>query len=1593
VQHALDRVPLAFEPNQGQTDPQVRYTARGKGLSQFLTASEAVMVLPPANSSGAERAGIPTPLDKAQNLRPEKDSSTDAPVLLPVVRMRLVGANPAAEVVGLNQLPGRSNYFLGNDSSKWQTDVPHYASVEYRNVYPGVNLEYYGTEQGEPEYDFVVAPGASPQVIQLAFQGVSEARIDGRGNLELTTPSGTLLEHAPVIYQQINGGKQPVAGKYVVQDAQHIGFAVPSYDAMLPLVIDPIFSYSTYLGGSLNDEGLAVAVDGSGNAYVTGRTASTDFPTANALYSTFRGGPTDAFVTKLSADGSTLLYSTYLGGNSGGGSGADVGYGIAVDADGNAYVTGNTQSQDFPTFHPLQDHLGRINGSNAFLTKFNARGSALLYSSYLGGTGFDVGLAVAVDSMRRAYVTGYTTSSDFPTRNPLQRNKIGFQDAFVAKLDPSQSGLLSLVYSTYYGGNSIAGNGIAVDANFDAFVTGYTGSTVLRTTPNAYQSQIRGFGTNAFLAEFNPNDSDLLYGSFFGGTGTVGAAEGDVGTGIALDVAGKAYITGSTTSSDFPTKGSPLQQTYGGGQHDAFVAKFDTTQASGPDTLVFSTYLGGNGDDIANGIAVNGDGEPYVTGVTASTNFPTLNALQPFLGNNSGLGGNAFVAKLTNAGNGLVYSTYLGGNANDEGKGIAVDADGNAYVVGQTSSTNFPTVKPLQMTNGGGNDAFITKLLEQPLVQRLNGFGSRWLDVGTASIAPNTGTLRIIQPLDFSRTPQSSLDNFAGLGDAPALVYSSDTVAVRPIAEVTPRFDPRLGLPDATIRLDFTFNGMGPYTSMFSTAGHGRGDTYLLAAQVPASTQIKQTNRYAWTATVSVHFSNPDPGIPAQTVTYPYSGFAQVVVTDNPDTPLTRDNSAFGPGWSLAGLDRLALLPTGVLLVYGSGVASHYFALNQDGSYTGPADDFGTLTKMGSGMNTTYTYTSKDQVKWNFDNTGLLQNIRDPHNLAVTFTYDGTGRQVTSIQMPDGGTTTFNYSGDYLSSIAEPGGRNVTIQRNGTDLASILNPDNTARTFTYDGPHHLIREQWDPVDVAYAYDTGGTGLLKSVDRGQGVTLTLDPSNVQGLQLSPARSAEAAATLTDGLGHATTYVLDTLGRITRMQRPGLPAETWKRDRSGQVEVHTDPKGQATSFFYLYGSGKGDLGGVSYPDGGSESFQYEPMFHKVAQYTDPLGHATQYTYNDTGDVLTKTDALMQVTTYSWTGGLLQFINDPRGNTLTYDFDPATRRLQDEKDQLNDTTTYLYDPAGNVINVQDPLGHPTARTFDGMRRVLTQTNADGGVLVYTYNAIGEVTTRTEHPIDTDHTTIYQYDSHGWQTKVTDAATNVSTSVYDLAGNVTKTIDANVHTTTYDYDAANRRTRTRDALMNATTMVYDANDNVTAVIDPRMKTTTYGYDALNRQTLVKDADMHSTLTAYDKAGNVTAVTDDANKMTRYEYDKINQRTKITDPLTKVTSLSYDAAGNVTHVQYPNMTEEFYDYDKANRRTHIQQGCTVSSTITYDLASNVISVATQVTDTLSDVTTYMYDAVNRRTLVQDNDTSTTTKFDKVGNVTAMVDGDGKETQ
>jgi hypothetical protein len=713
VQHHISKIaklPLYFEANDGQTDEQVKFLSRGRGYRLLLTASEAVIELqtPRENSARTRLARLtPGPGDgKDMGLKTE-------PAPMQTVRMKFVGASADPKIAGIDQLRGKSNYFIGNDPKKWRRNIPQYAKVRYEEVYPGIDLVFYGND-GQLEFDFIVTPGADPDVIKLAFEGADKIETDDEGHLKLQTSTGSVRLKKPLIYQEADGEKREISGRYIVNPASinenstshSVAFEVASYDPTKSLVIDPGLEYSTFLGGSNEDFSGGIALDGAGNFYVVGSTR-------------VAFGDIDVFVAKFSGDDSSLLYTTIFGGSTNGkrGTAGDYGWGIAVDGNGNAYVTGRAESSDFPTTDGAFDT--NPNGlADAFVVKLSSDGSTLIYATRLGGSGWNQGFAIALDASSNAYVTGETNSADFPTtagafdtifHGPASTN------AFVAKFSADGANLL---YATFLGGSAAnevtltAGVAIAVDATGNGYVTGSTAAAGLvsnfPTTPGAFDTSFNGGVNDAFVVKLSPDGSQLLYGTFLGGSGS------DSGSAISLDAAGNAYVTGYTASSDFPTTAGAFERTLGF-NGKAFIVKLSADGSS----LLYSTYLGGSGGDRAGGIAVDAAGNVYIVGGTCSSDYPTTaGALSRTLGSecipleeeDEGPSGDAFVAKLSADGSRLLYSTFFGGSAGDAGSKIALDSASNIYVNGETRSSDFPTTAGALQAGGGPWDTFVSKL-------------------------------------------------------------------------------------------------------------------------------------------------------------------------------------------------------------------------------------------------------------------------------------------------------------------------------------------------------------------------------------------------------------------------------------------------------------------------------------------------------------------------------------------------------------------------------------------------------------------------------------------------------------------------------------------------------------------------------------------------------------------------------------------------------------------------------------------------------------------------------------------------------------------
>ena len=762
---AYGRLPLSFEENVGQTAREVRYVSHGAGYELFLTPNDAVLAL---LSSTSNDLLAHNRLSTLRALREAHSTGRITPV-----RLHLVGANSGSRITGINPLQGKVNYFIGNDPKKWRTDVRTYARVRYAQVYPGVDLVFYGNQR-QLEYDFVVAPGADPKSIRFNLQGAQKLHMDSKGDLILSIPDGEVTLQKPRVYQVVNGERREIAGSYILTKDHQVGFSVAAYDRREPLILDPVLNYSTYLGGTGTEQGLGIAVDATGDAFIAGITFSTDFPTtANAqnqgpLASNAKGA---AFVTEMNPTGTVQIYSTYLAGSTGESARA-----IALDPSGKIYITGQTTSIDFPTTSNALKQSP--NPTNTFGTSFIAKidptlsgAASLVYSSYLGGNGGDFGLGIAADANGNAYVTGFTGASpgagpaNFPVLNAFQATPNDATDGngFLTRIDTTKSGTNSLIYSTYLGGTGInavnvgfadSGLGVAADTSNNAYIVGATASNDFPTTaanafqPNAPLAITNGKSSTVFISRIDTTKSgsaSLVYSSYLGGEVS------DFGKAIALGPNNVAYLTGSTSSLAFPTFPAGAFQTTGHAGV-AFVSLVDTGKI-GSLSLQYSTYLGGTLTETGNAIAADAQGSAYVAGTTSSSDFPvTAGALQSTY---PGASSDGFVSKLNPQGNGkadLVYSTYFGGSGGsgsslDQIHAIALDAANppNAFVTGETFSAPAPGGKfpvfpagAFQPTKKGTSDAFIAKLTLIP----------------TLAVSP-TSLAFGVQPVGVASAPQS----------------------------------------------------------------------------------------------------------------------------------------------------------------------------------------------------------------------------------------------------------------------------------------------------------------------------------------------------------------------------------------------------------------------------------------------------------------------------------------------------------------------------------------------------------------------------------------------------------------------------------------------------------------------------------------------------------------------------------------------------------------------------------------------------------------------------------------------------------------------
>jgi hypothetical protein len=697
-----------FIQNNGQWDSEVKYLTRIGGMNAWITNSGVVYDYYHIDNN------LDKPKSLGKSLKGKQNYGIKNAILYGhIVKMEMVNAERNIISIGNNQREGYYNYFVGNDHSKWAGNVPLFDNVEIQGVYKNIDIKYY-YDNGMLRYDYKAKPGADISQIKFNFEGQNGISINPNGELVLKTSIGEVTNGKIYAYQVESGTQKEVQCKFQQYEDGTIGLKTENYNTNKELIIDPLV-YSTFIGGSGNDKGTSIAIDHSGDAYLTGETQSANYPASVGSYQDTLHGIQNVFVTKLTSAGNGLVYSTFIGI---GGAFDEEATSIAVDFNGNAYITGYAIPVYYPTTSGAYQAATSGGGTSAFVTKLSPTGSTLVYSAIIGE---GVGNSIAIDSYGNSYITGWTKSSNYPTTNNAYQTTLGssYGNAFVTKLNSAGS---ALIYSTLIGGSGNTsfetgdqGNSIAIDINGNAFITGQASSLNYPTTPGVFQTTFAGSNFDAFVTKLNPSGSELLYSSYLGGNSY------DIGNSIAIDAGGNAYITGGTYSSNYPVTNGAFQNTLGG-YENVFVTKMNPAGSA----LIYSTFIGGSGisnggtsfggyGDQGNSIIIDSSMNAYITGYTNSTDFPTTkDAFQTSLGGSQNQ--NTFVTKLNSTGSVLLYSTYLGGNGWDYSQSIAIDTSGNCFTTGYTNSSNFPTSSgAYQTTYGGGQyDMFVTKLNLSP---------------------------------------------------------------------------------------------------------------------------------------------------------------------------------------------------------------------------------------------------------------------------------------------------------------------------------------------------------------------------------------------------------------------------------------------------------------------------------------------------------------------------------------------------------------------------------------------------------------------------------------------------------------------------------------------------------------------------------------------------------------------------------------------------------------------------------------------------------------------------------------------------------------
>ena len=1557
-----------------------------------------------------------------------------------IVRLTFLNANPNPEIIAVDPQEGKVNYFIGNDPENWRTSIPTYQAVVYKEVYHGIDIKFYGnnrqmeydiivkpggdpskvkfayegikglrvTEEGDLEISLHSPSLTNDHPLEKVTSSFPLFEKGGMGGFDDNTEGNKIIQKKPIIYQEIVGKRVSLEGRFKILGNHVIAteakqspfpsgielspfplvgeggvkgefaytFELASYDKAHPLVIDPVLVYSTYLGGGGYDYGIGIAVDGSGNVYVTGSTNSTDFPTTLGAYDTTHNsasyGWNDVFVSKLNALGTTLIYSTFIGGHF-----SDFGFEIAVDSLGNSYVTGDTGSSNFPTTPGVFDTTYNNNIKIAdlkdiFVLKLNATGSALIYSTFIGGgNGGDYGGGITLDSLGNVYVAGSTDSSDFPTvSGAYDKTFNGGSDVFVLKLNSTGS---SLIYSTFIGGTmGEGGSDIALDGLGNAYVTGATESGNFPTTLGAYDNTLNS-GYDVFVAKLNGSGTALVYSTYLGGGGD------DYGYEIAVDGSGNAYVTGQTGSTNFPVSPGAYDTTINGGYCDAFVTKLDGSGSA----MVYSTYLGGSSSDYGYGIAVDGSGNVYVTGFTNSTNFPVTPGAYDTTYNGDNY--DVFVTKFSFV---SVYSILGQITENTAGLGgVTMTLSGAASAATTTASDgtySFTGLADGSYTVTPGKNGYFFDPPDRPVT--VAGSDITGIDFSASPCTPLFGIL-------LDATTNKGLSGVEIKVDGS---YSTTTAS------------------DGSYSFSCIPNGKHTVTVAIPSGYAGYSRTIDLPLNSTWNIKLTKEQTVNGTDTSSGYSADP---VNTATGNYTYQrkdieipGISIPFVFERSYNSRDTQDGSLGFGWSHSYNTALTVNPdTTVTIRWGDG-KTETWTPDGMGGFTPQYGVFDTLIDNGDG---THTLKKKDLIRYNFDSAGRLASIVDKNGNSVSLTY--TGANLTQVTDTAGRVITFTYdANNRITLITDPILRTIqfSYDANG-DLVSATDMDENPTQYTYDVNHQMLTAT-DPRQntfVTNVYDDAKRVVVSQKDAKLGITLYLydevdrkttifdqlgNPTihyHDELLRLIQEKDARGYSTyytydeagnrteVKDKNGNLTKYAYDAKGNVTsktdalnivtaitydtnnnplsRTEAVGTPLErntTFEYDANGNLSKTTDPLGKFTTITY-------DAHGlpltITDPKGNTTTNTYDTAGN-LTEVTNALVKKTTYTYDGVGRRLTTTDALLRTTTYTYdNNNNLLTVTDPIG-TITYTYDKNNNKVT-VKDKKGKITQYSYDVKDLPETITDPYNKTVTYTYDALDRKKTITDKNGNQITYDYDAVGNLI------------------------KVIDPYLKETTFTYDGNGNKLTETDPLIHTMTYKYDVLNRITDITDPLGNTTVTTYDELGRVFSTTNAKLQTTFFEYDALGRLTKVSDADTGTVQYTYDENGNRLTQTDPNTNTTQYEYDVLNRLIRKTEPYGQ-HEYWYDDGGNMTSRKDPKGNVLVYKYDALNRLEKITYPDTTFVSYTYDVNDNRIGM----TDSLG-ASTYTYDDLNRMT-------SYTDPFGKIvgygydnnGNRTSMTYPDGK---